>query len=228
MMKKIIAIVLMLACAITLFSCGGKEEDPVTKALNDISDMYNAVAPSMVYTKTTRDFGSYSLVDESTLKVGMIDGFAATVLVENNQQLRDIESGSKAEILDPIEPVTLTKEYHEEYGVRVNGGKWNADGEDFAPMAGDNALNITKETIQDFKADDAKKTYEFTVLAANTETVFGIAIESDVKVVIEHSGADIVSVKLTYTEVGSNKKYPEINVTIEASYSYESQMITID
>ena len=231
-MKKIISIVLALACAFAMFSCGGESADPIDKAIKEISDMYNAVSPSMVHTVTTRDFGSYSLVDESTLKVGNVDGYAASVLEYSNQQIRDIDSGAMSEILDPIKSETGKLEYHEDLGLREtkNGasGKWDEDGEDFAPATGANALKITKETVKDFTIDEANKTYKFTVLAENTEAVLGYSIAFDVNVVIVHSGADIISVELSYKETGSVKNHPEISVVVKAEYSYESQLITID
>lgn len=224
-MKKIISIVLVLACMFTLFSCG---DDTTETALKDINDMYNAISPSMVSTEITRDFGKYTLTNKSTLKVGTVDGFAVSVYEYSNQQIRDIASGSGADILDVVETVTGIREYHEELGYRENGGKWDAEGDDFAPETGATALNLTKATVQDFKNDAANKTYTFTVLAADTEAVFGQAIESDVAVTITHSGADIVGLTLSYAIESKNDDHPKVQVTVKTLYSYESQTITIN
>ena len=225
-MKKIISIVLVFACVFTFFSCGGG--DSTEASLKEINDMYNAISPSMVTTETTRNFGKYTLTNKSTLKVGTVDGYAVAVYEYANQQLRDIEGGSGAEILDVVETVTGIREYHEEYGYRENGGKWDENGDDFTPATGATALNLTVATVKDFKADAENKTYTFNVLAADTEAVFGMEIESDVAVTITHSGADIVGLTLSYVIKGKNKDYPEVQVTVKTLYSYESQTITIN
>lgn len=227
-MKKIISIVLVLATVFTFFSCGGDGDESVAASIKEINDMYNAVSPSMVVTESTRNFGSYSLVNKGTLKVGSAGGFDVAVYEYSNEQLRDIESGSGAEVLGVIETVTGIREYHEELGYRENGGKWDEDGEDFTPETGAIALNLTEATVQDFKYDKETKTYTFTVLAANTEAVFGQAIESDVAVTLTRTAADIVGVTLAYAIKSKSKDHPEIQVTLKASYYYETQTITIN
>ena len=77
-MKKIISIVLVLACMFTFFSCGGDGESTAA-SLKEINDMYNAITPSMVETVTTRNFGDYSLESKGTLKVGSSGAFAVAV-----------------------------------------------------------------------------------------------------------------------------------------------------
>ena len=224
-MKKIISIVLALACMFTLFSCG---DDSVKDAIKDINDMYNAISPSMVTTEITRSFGDYELKNKSTLKVGRTnDGFDVSVYEYSNQQLRDIASGSGSDVLDVIETVTGIKEYHEDMGYRENGGKWDAEGEDFTPENGATALNLKESTVKDFKIDSENKTYTFNVLAADTEAVFGEEIASDVAVTITHSGADIVGLTLAFVIEADKKDHPEIQVKVEVSYSYDSQTITI-
>ena len=225
-MKKIISFVLVLVCAFTLFSCGGG--DSTEKAIKEINDMYNAISPFLVTTETTQSFGKYTLTGKSTLKIGTVDGFAVTVYEYENQRLRDIESGAGEEIVDPIETVKGSMEFHEELGYRENGGKWDEYGDDFTPPSGANALTLTKETVEDFTIDEENKTYKFKVLAANTEAVFGTAIDSDVEVTIMHSGADIIGVELSYVEKSDNDDHPEIQTTVKATYSYESQTITLN
>ena len=223
-MKKIISIVLVLVCAFALFSC--EKEDATEIAIKEINEMYVAISPTKIITKTTQEFGDYKLIGTTSLIVGTVDGNAVAVYESQSQKLRDVESGSGNEVISPIEDLgKITKEYHEELGYRENGGKWDANGEDFTPETGANALALTKDTVNDFKIDAEKKEYSFTVLAANTEAVFGYAIASDVSVIITHSGADITGVVLTYV-VGS-EDHPEIKVTVEASYSYDSETITI-
>lgn len=222
-MKKILAIILVLACSLALFAC----EDETADTITEINNMYNAFAPSMIVTETTQTFGNYTLTSSSTLKTGKVDGFDASVYEYSYQRLRSVEDGATAEIVGVIETVTGKWEYHAEKGYRENGGKWD-DGYDFAPEAGAIALKITADTVQDLKNDSENKTITFTVLAANTEAVLGNKIDADVAVTLTHSGADITGVTLTYTVSNAdNADYPEISVVIKAQYSYDSQQITI-
>jgi hypothetical protein len=226
-MKKIISIILVLMCAFALFSCGDENTTDLTIA--GINEMYNATSPTKVDITTTQTFGKYTLTGTSTLTTGIVDGFSATVYEYSQQQLRDVESGSGEDILDPIETVTGSWVYHEDLGYRENGGDWDITGDDFTPETGAIALNISKDTVKDFQNDAENKTVTFTVEAANTETVFGDAIASDVAVVIVYSGADITSVSLSYKITDPDKNsHPEIAITVKAEYSYDSQVITID
>ena len=84
-MKKIIMIVLAIACAFTLFSCDDGETEvvipdvlPETTGVNEINEMYNAVSPSRVEVVATKAFGNFELKTVSTLVTGVVDGFSVT------------------------------------------------------------------------------------------------------------------------------------------------------
>lgn len=225
-MKKIITIVLAIACAFTLFSCGGNATEA---SIDELNSMYNAISPSRVEVTTTQSFGKYELKTVSTLVTGSVDGFAVTVYTESREQFRSIEDGAGAEIVGPIEKIESSWVYHEDLGYRVNGGKWDIEAEDPTPETGAIALNMSSDTCEDFNNDEEKKTVTFKVLPENSAEVFGTELSSEALVTIVHSGADIVSVTIAYTVVDpDNDMHPEIDVVIEAKYSYVAQQVTFD
>jgi hypothetical protein len=225
-MKKIITIVLAIACAFTLFSCGGSATEA---SIDEINSMYNAISPSRVEVVTTQSFGKFQLKTTQTLVTGIVDGFAVTVFEESKDQFRDIESGAGNEIVHAIETVKNSWVYHEDLGYRENGGKWDLEADDPTPATGAIALNLSAGAVEDFNDDEEKKTVTFKVLPENSEDVFGYEIPAEASVTIVHSGADIVSVTIAYTVVDpDNDMHPEIDVVIEAKYSYVAQQVTFD
>lgn len=224
-MKKIIALILVLASSFALFSCG--ESKDIVKKVNK---MYTAIMPTKIVTETTQTLGETVLTGKYELTMGAIDGKSVSTLFCSYQKLRSIEDGSGATEELPWENVVFTKEYHEDKGLRENGGKWQKDGYDFAPILEDIALEISAKDVQDVKEDESTKTITFVVAKDNAAKVFGddMAPESDVTVTITHDGAAIMSLTLSYTVPSEKKGHPDIVTTIETVYSYEPQEITID
>ena len=224
-MKKLIAFVLVLASSFALFSCGASKD-----AIKSVNKMYRAMVPTKIVTETTQDIGSHVLTGEYIIATGTIDGKDVSTLSYKYQQLRSVEDGAgKTEEL-PWEDISLTKEYHEDKGLRENGGKWQADGEDFAPTIDDVAMKFEEKYLSDIVVDEAKKTVTFVVSKDNTVAVFGedMAPAADVTVVITHDGAAIMSFTMTYTVAAESKNHPDIVTTIKTVYSYEPQEITLD
>ena len=224
-MKKLIAIILVLASSLALFSCG-ESKDTIKK----VNKMYKAILPTKIVTETTQDMGSQVLTGEYVLTTGTGDGKAVSTLYYNYQKLRSIEDGSGSTEELPWEEITLTKEYHEDKGLRIDGGKWQKDGNDFAPTIDDIALDISAKDVEDVSEDAATKTITFIVPKDNTADVFGedMAPAADVSVTITHDGAAVMSMTITYTVQSDNKDHPEIVTTIKTVYSYEPQEITIN
>lgn len=222
-MKKIIALILALASSLALFSCNETKD-----TIKNVNKMYKAMVPTKIVTETTQDIGSYVLTGEYAITIGSVDGKDATTLFYNYQKLRSVEDGSGNTVKLPWEDVTLTKEYLEDKGVRENGGKWQADGEDFAPTIDDIAMSFDEKLLKDVVADAATRTVTFIVPKDNTAAVFGdeLAPAADVTVTIVHDGAAIMSFTMTYT-VPAESKFPDIVTTIKTVYSYEPQEITV-
>ena len=210
--------------------CGKRVENLGAAEIANVIKMYNAIAPSRVDTTSEAAFGKYSFAPiTATLLVGSVDGAAVAVYEYTATTLREIADGSGVEIVDPFKTESHKLEYSAKLGLREDGGKWNISGEDFTPTVGANAFNFTAETVSGMIENKDNKTYSFIVTKENTEAVFGEQIAADVTVVISHSGADITGVDISYTVINEdNDDHPELSVKISASYSYETQEITLD
>ncbi len=224
-MKKIITIVLAIACAFTLFSCG----DATEASIDEINSMYNAVSPSRVEVTATKAFGNYAFKTVSTLVTGEVDGFAVTTFNQTVDKPNELDENVGSVILGAIKAEEFSWVYHEDLGYRENGGKWDLEAADPTPETGAIALNISADTVDEFNNDEDNKTVTFIVVPENSEEVFGYELPSDASVTIVHSGADIVSIKIEYVETDSdNDMHPDITVTIEAKYSYVAQQVSFD
>jgi hypothetical protein len=224
-MKKILSIILVLACVFAMFSCG-----EVGDIMNKVDSIFNAVAPTKIVTETTESFdGKLTLVSKSTLKSGKVDGFAAATYEYVNQKLLSVEAGAGDTELLPWEEVSGLLEYHDDKGLRVDGGKWDVDGENFAPTAGEMAPKFSEKNVKDVKEDKANNTITFVVPAAKTAAVFGEdgAPNADVFVTLTHDGAAVTSITLNYKVEAEKKNQPDIEVTVKVLYSYEAEQITI-
>ena len=225
-MKKIIALLMILALTFLATACGDGEGDP--DYVSEINTMYSVSIPTKSVSVVKYEFASYTLTDKTTVVSGKVDGtLAAAVMTEETQRLRTVEDGSGVEVVDFIETVTTVTEYLEGKGTRVTGKKkWDAEGQNFAFTQGSIALGITSDNVKDVKKVD--NTYTFIVTPDNTEAVFGEAIPSTVEVTVIHDGASVVGLKLSYVVAANNEaSTPETTVTVDIVYSYDIEKITI-
>ena len=239
-MKKIIALILALACMLALASCGEDpepEKTPEEIAIEATLACYAASAPTKIVTKTSRDFdGYYKLNGEDILVTGKIDGKIATVRTYTYDKFRTIEAGSGANVLENIYQETGSEEYLEDKGYRVDGGKWMDDGLNFAPTAGSISVAITKDNITDITYTEAKynNVLSFTVPEDKVDEVFGVDEdedsyfdhESDIKVTITNNGAVITSIVIEY-EIEADEEIPGQAVSIITNYTYELETVTL-
>lgn len=225
-MKKIIAVVLLLACAFTIFSCGETKD-----TVKSINRMFSAYAPTRIYTTTSLVAGDYELTGTHEIKTGFIDGKRASVSIRDYDELISWdEAGASEYVTLPWVPVKEVKHYHEDRGLRTNGGRWDPMGDDFAPMVGDIAPNFTTDNVKNLKNNAAEKTITFTVPAEKAFDVFGFegTVDSDIDVVITHDGAVITGISLSYTIYALEDNYPDIEITIVTVYSYAAEAITFE
>ena len=226
-MKKIIAVVLLLACACaTLSSCGEAKD-----AVASVNRMFSAYAPTRIYTTTEFVAGDYTLTGTHEIKTGYIDGKRASSSVRDYEELIPWEEAGVSDYVTlPWTRVKEVKYYHEDRGLRKGSGKWDPTGDDFAPMAGDIAPNFTTGNVKNVKVDKKAKTVSFTVPGEKAFDVFGFEgiVDSDIDVVITHDGAVITSITLSYTIYGFEINYPDVEITIKTLYSYSAETITFD
>lgn len=231
-MKKIIAMILALTCIFALFSCGGNE------AIDATVDCYANSAPTKVVTTTTRnlvdDFDEviYTLGSEYVLVTGKVGDKIATVSKYWDEQLRTVSSGANAVVVGPIEKVEGSDEFLQGMGRRTNGGRWQADGLNFAPTKGSIAINITEDNVKDIKYTEQKynNVLTFVVEYDKIGEVFGtnedgeaiILSDSDIEVSITNNGAQITGITLSYT-IDADGDFPAQNVVVATAYTYAAE-----
>lgn len=240
-MKKIIALLLALACSFALFACG--EEEVVTNGVLDTISYYENSQPTRVETVTSQiilDDDGESTVEvlngNYLLVTGKINGKIATVKTYTQDILRSIEEGSGNEVLPPKTTVSGSEEYLEDYGYRMDGGNWDPNGYNFSPAMGAIKIGITEANVGAYTYDEAKynNTLTFTVANDKIGEVFGlddegepvIYADSDVSVVITNNGSVVTSITLSYS-VDADGDYPARNVTVSVTYGYAVEEVTL-
>ena len=235
-MKKIIAMILALACVFAVSSCGEEEVEKTAEqiAVETTLSYYAASVPTRIQTNTERVYGDnfYTLKGEYILETGKTaDGLLITVQTYEQDKLRTVAEGSDSVVLEPIYTETGSEEFLEGSGRRTNGKKW-VDGANFAPTAGSIALNLPYDKLTDVTYTTAKysNVLSFTVAEDNAADVFGanedgdciLDNESDVLVTITNNGAVITGVTIEYT-VEEDDDFPGQTVVIDTVYGYELQ-----
>ncbi len=229
-MKKLLALLLVLSLSVlALAACGG--DDDGATALDEVAAMYAVSQPTKVVATTTHQFGSKTLTGTYVLTTGYIDGDTpAATYSSKYQQMRDVESGSGQEIVTPIEDVEELVEYVEGKGTRttVNGKRssWDKEGASIIPEKGAVAINLDSSVISQFTYENNVLT--FTVPAASTEAVLGMAIAADALVVVTTNGTEVIGVSISYTEAADAETNVEQTVvSIEVKYTYDLEKVTI-
>ena len=221
-MKKIIAVLLVVcSCLSVLVSCGSNDVDTV-------GAMFRNSQPTKVVATTTQTFAGRKLESKYTLTVGYVDGKNAAIYEGYEDVMRDIESGSGVDIVQPIERVPTKLWYYENKGVcdaTKTPQKWDKNAESFVPEKGAVALNLSSKYIKTYTYEG--DTLTCTVPAAKSEEVFGEALSADAELIIVNDGAVITYVKISYTiPEDSSKSLPEQTVVIEVNYTYDLETIT--
>lgn len=230
-MKKIIVLVLTLALCATSFTSCKLFNKMFNNPLKDVQEMYGNSAPTMVVATTKQVFKSYELNNKYELKIGQVDGKAASVFTETTEELETIESAGGSDIVKPfIKTTTKTTEAIEGIGARVNGGEWNPSGTTYAIGRGAMALNLDKKSVTDVKYEN--HTLTFTIPNANIATVLGdgyeAGVDGDIKVTIVDDGAVVTSIELRYTLAGNTKaNLPASEMIVFVEYHYDIQHITV-
>ncbi len=221
-MKKIIALLLSVVCVFSIVSCKDNGETDIIKAVND---KYAISAPTKIVTTSTHTIGNKTLNGTYTLVTGKIDGLIATVSEYSYEKFATVEEGAGDTETPFYTTVKGSKEFLENRGIRVDGGEWT-DGFNFAPVAGDIAINITKDNVKDAKYENGV----FTCVVANDKTVEvfgeGNAPAADVTVTVKDDGAVITGITLSYT-IPATEDYPETVVVITTVYTYDLEQVTL-
>ena len=239
-MKKIICLLLVLACSFAMFACGKEEE--LTGA-QKTAQFYENSLPTKVVTTSTQSIINDSGVAVQTLNgkyelvTGTIAGKLATVQTYEQDYIREVAEGANAVVVGPIGTETGSLEYLEGYGRRTNGGSWDPNGLNFGPTAGSIAINLDESLLQNVKYTEGENginTLTFTVPNANIAAVFGadsddvalLTASSDVEVTITNNGAFVQSISISYSIAGT-RYYPERQITMITEYEYDVQNVEL-
>ncbi len=185
-MKKFFAILIAFACVFSLFSCGDNEDPPTPPAdLSNFEKAMDNTVPSLVnlsVTVTTK-FGELSSSYVTTYNA---DGsFAVAYSIEEFAPIGDMSTDE----LTVVKTGTVSCDQNGNYS---DGGTISGT---IASQAG-NRISI-KEELMEFSYSADENILTAKVLAANTEAVFGVAL-NDVTLVMTKLNDKIVSYTMTY------------------------------
>lgn len=239
-MKKLIAILLVLACMLAIASCGanggttppagdgGNTEQPSTdaeaqKILDDLTTMIRDSRPTKSVTTTRTGSDDVHLDSEIIIVKGELSGKEAGTYKKTYETFNEV--GAK----DAKTVTVETKEYLEGKGVRENRGDW-VDMDSFLKRIQPYRPNLDTAFIEGFSYNKDKTTFEFVILNENLSYVLTNMdvsnIVNDVTVVIETDGAAVTRIALNYDmRTVANMEKP--HVTVEALYSYNLESVEL-
>lgn len=187
-MKKIIAVLLMLSCALMLFACAPTDGSKPEKAdLSLFTKAIETVSPrsSNIKTKLTSELGELN----GSFTVTYSGDKRATIAYEVEEFNEIGESSYENFEIKSTKTGTITYE----------DGKYStSDGVtgEFV-LANELSLNLDPEKMT-YSFADGNTTLKATVLAANTEAVLGTRIGADVTMTLKRNDITLTSITLTY------------------------------
>ena len=197
-MKKIICLILALACCFTFFACGKTDE-----TLEAYLGMVNASEPTTITTKTTHTRGD--VVYNGMYTTAMNDeGFVFTYEYEEKAPVA-ADSTTGSIITKSGEIVYDGKEY------KVNG-ETTTVAPDLAYMS--LTLNLTAETIGAYTLSRDGNTLTAKVSAEQVKAIFGTDFDTtDATLTPKVAGGRLSRVILEYTSADSTAVYIETSYT---------------
>ena len=197
-MKKIICLILALACCFTLFACGKTDE-----TLEAFLEKVNATEPTTITTKTTHTRGDV-----------VYNGMYTTVMNEDGFVFT-YEYDEKAPITaDSTTGSIITKSGEIVY----DGAKYTVNGEtttvapDIAYMS--LTLNLTAETVGEYRLSRDGNTLTAEISADQVQAIFGTEISTTAATLtLKIAGNRLSRVILEYTTADNTAVYIETSYT---------------
>lgn len=202
-MKKIICLLLVVACAAFMFACGS--DDAFSE--KEFFGMIEESEPTgiTVKTRTTRPNGvSYDGYYKTTITE---DGFVFDYeYQQRNEQFVEGESS--------VETVTGQVTYQD--------GRYIVDGESVAAAPNvaymNIKLDITADNVGDYKASKDQKSITSTISKDNVKAIFGADIDAnEAELKVTTNGTYLTKVDLTYTTADGSAVYIEIGYVYVAT-----------
>ena len=241
-MKKLIAILLVLACMFALAACGGGSSNtPVTPltppAANETQDILDALAdliktsvPTQSKVNTVTGTADVNLKSETVITMGEISGKEAALYVHEEEVFNDLGA------LEAKSLVVETMEFVDGMGLRVNaakGGAWEPDGASFVRRIMPYRMELDATMIKSLLVNESRTEFSFVIPQENASDVLtGIdsktiaSMLSDISVTIKTDGTAVTYMELNYT-TKSAPHFENPTIKVVAEYSYDLQSITL-
>lgn len=240
-MKKLIAILLVLASMLVMGACSFPVNPPDTNppavnppasadtqdALDALSELIRTSTPTQSKVATFTGSKDINLKSELTITIGELSGKEAALYVHDYESLNDV--GGDVAITRTVE----TQEYVEGMGLRVDGGVWEEGQSSFVKRLIPYRMNLEAKYLKSLTMNDDKTEFSFVVPLDNAFDVLTgfdaktiASMTSDITVEIKTDGSSVTFISLVY----STKSVPNLEspkVEVKAEYSYDLQSITL-
>ena len=204
-MKKITTLLLALTMVFALFSCGGGSE------IDEFADIFESSEPTMITTYTTLTTSDVTLESSQTT---IVYGEDFEIRYEN-QNLAIPGPGMNE---DDYKVTTSGQIFYHNGLYSVDGGEtWSTAMPDVSTEQ--IKFDISAADIEDYEIAKSGKQLTANLTAEQAEALLGIAIAADedgVKLVVEHDGANLRGVNISYTTENGTV------VSIVTSYTYDA------
>ena len=237
-MKKLIAILLALACMLAVCACsappaGGNEglnppaDAEVQDVLDALSELIRTSTPTQSKVSTLTGNADINLKSDLTITMGELSGKTAALYVHEYETLNDVgATEAKTKVVE-------TKEYVDGMGLRIDGGLWETDQPSFVRRLTPYRMNLDGTLIKSVRTSDDGMIITFTVPMDNASDVFTsfdaktiASMTSDISVRIETDGSAVTCMEIAYDTKGVTNM-TNSKVEIKAQYSYDLQSITL-
>ena len=213
-MKRLISVLLALACVFSLFSCTSRD-------VKNVAELVNGSVPTKIVTLTTHDDGEEKFNGRYETR---IEGNNSVYTYEY-QRYQTVADGAEIGNTDFIETVKGTV-YYKDGLFCADGVNWISQLPDIGAMK--MKFNVEAKHLKKPQFSDDKKVLTATVSAKNIEKMFGVAINADengATVEIEHDGIYVRKITISYTQLLDETGENTLAVTIQTSFSYAPEDI---
>ena len=198
-MKKIVCLILTLACVFGLSSCKGKAKNFI--------ELVNASEPIQINTVISINDGERTLPGKFNT---VIDGSDFELTYSYQRYTVPGESDDPDQFVTTVEGVV----YYKDGKYSTDGETWFTEMPDAAAQQVKFAFNV--KNLGEYTISKDGKTLTANVTSEEAEAMLGINVEAaeSVEIIIQHDGTYLRSIDVSYTTEKSK------SVTISTSYSY--------
>ena len=220
-MKRIIALVLVVVCALLAVGCKKTNPD-----IQKVQTAFENGTPTKIVVDTTTDFDGTKLYSQAILTIGSYQGRSATVYTHVYQKFDKVDSILSSPIVSKQE----SKEYFDGLGLRQNfisnKRAQFVEGSDFSQEAIDSFVpNFDNSLLSNVSLENGL--FKATVAQANGSAVFGenVTLSSDATIEIVLAGGNVITMTIAYEIPALEDDSPNGKVTVTASYYYDVQLL---